>query len=87
MTDFGRFIYKVLRYKKRRGVFVAAQAMRRRGAACKARCRFLPASDDLGPRSSRRTCEGSRDFAILLSASSIVTYRGSKRSYSCLTTA
>ncbi len=31
MTDFGRFIYKVLRYKRRRGVYVAAQAMRRRG--------------------------------------------------------
>jgi len=31
MTDYGRFIYKVLRYKKRRGVYAAALAMRRRG--------------------------------------------------------
>ena len=33
MTDFGRFIYKILRYKRRRGVYVAAQAMRRRGVS------------------------------------------------------
>ena len=60
MTDFGRFIYKILRYKRRRGVYVAAQAMRRRGVSLEGALSLLARK---GP------------------------YRGSKRSYSRLTTA
>ena len=55
--DSGSFIHKVQRYKKRRGVYVAAQSLRRQGISLEAALLLLAGEswDRVSPGRSRST--------------------------------